>query len=165
MTPLPIPVPPQIEAVTGYTGDARWISVCWTCCGDCPWIDDGRSSMTGHAYGLLAWWRHPTVQPHLRDAALGSSEADGTQRVLIHRVERKAYLATAAEARRVVTGQWPEEPAVELTREEWDAVVERIRQAMLNRPIPSMGYLMKQMQEHSKLVAEMVRFLDGWKAE
>jgi hypothetical protein len=164
MNPLPIPVPPQLEAAVGYVGDARWISFCWTCCGDCPWIDDGRGSMTGTPYGLLAFWRHPAVAPHLRDADLGSSEQDGTQRLVIDRQERRAYLASSATARSVVCGQWPAEPAVELTREEWDAVVERIRLAMLNRPIPSIADLMRQLQEHSRLVADMIRFLDLWHA-
>jgi hypothetical protein len=120
--------------------------------------------MTGTPYGLLAFWRHPAVAPHLRDADLGSSEQDGTQRLVIDRQERRAYLASSATARSVVCGQWPAEPAVELTREEWDAVVERIRLAMLNRPIPSIADLMRQLQEHSRLVADMIRFLDLWHA-
>jgi len=165
MTPLlELPVPPQLDAVVGYAGDARWFTLCWTCCGDTCVYDDSRSYGTGTGWGYLGWVRHPAAAPHLRHADLGSSERDGTQRLVIDRQERRAYLATAAEARSVVAAQWPDEPAVELTQEQWEGVVERVRQAMLNRPIPSMGDLMRQMHEHSRLVGEMIRWLDEWQA-
>lgn len=164
MTPLPIPAPPQLEAVVGYPGDAQWFTLCWTSLGDTCVYDDGRLSGTGHGWGYLGFVRSAAVAPHLAHADLGSSEHEGTERLVVQRPERRVYLATAAEARSVVCGQWPAAEAVELTREEWDEVIGRVRQAMLSRPIPSMGDLMRQMNEHSKLVADMLRWLDAWLA-
>lgn len=168
MTPLAIPVPSAelLEPAIGWSGgDARWISIFWTCCGDCPWMEDGRSSMTGHAWGLLAWWRHGSVAPVLRDLDLGSSERDGMQRLVLERRDRRVFVASTEEARRVVRDQWPAEEPVELTTEQWAEIVEEVRQRMLARPLPSMGDLMEQMRQHSALVAEMIRWLDSIQAE
>jgi hypothetical protein len=165
VTPLAIPVPPQLEAVVGYPGDARWFCLCWTCMGDTVLYDDARASGTGHGWGYLGWTRHRAVAPLLRDADLGSSEQDGTQRLVIDRQERRAFLADAAEARAFLREQWPAEEPVELTTEQWQEVVEEIRQRMLARPLPSMGDLMEQMRQHSALVGEMIRSLDAIQAE
>lgn len=161
MTPLPVPVPPQLEHVVGYPGNARWVSLCWTCCGDSCWYDDGRTSGTGHPWGYLGWVRHAVVAPSVAVADLGSSERDGTQRLVIDRVERRAYLADAAGARSVVCGQWPDAPAVELTGDDWDEVVERVQREMLGRPLPSGADLMRQLQLHARLVADMIAWLDA----
>lgn len=161
MTPLPaLPVPPQLEAAVGYTGDARWLSLCWTACGDTVLYDDGRAYGTGHGWGYLGFARSPAVAPYLRGLDLGSSERDGTQRLVIDRVERRAYSAANEEARRVVRDQWPAEPEVELTPEQWEAVVDEVRQRLLSRPLPTAADLLRQMREHGQLVAEMVRYLD-----
>jgi len=165
MTPLAIPVPPQLEAVVGYTGDARWFSLCWTCLGDTVLYSDGRSSGTGHGWGYLGYVRHSAVASHLRDLDLGSSEQDGTQRLLIDRDERRAYFADAVEARSFLRDQWPAEQEVELTAEQWQGIVDEVRQRMLSRPLPSMSDLMQQMRDHSALVAEMIRVLDAEQAE
>ena len=165
MTPFPIPVPPQLEAAVGYPGEARWMALCWTSLGDTCVYDDGRLSGTGHGWAYLGFVRHAAVAPYLTHADLGSSEYEGRERLVIDRQERRVYLALAAEGRSVVCGQWPDEPAVELTREEWAAIVEDVRQRMLSRPLPSMNQLMSQMREHSALVADMIRFLDVWHAD
>lgn len=165
MTPLSIPVPPQLEAVVGYPGDARWFALSWTCLGDTVLYDDSRSSGTGHGWGYLGFVRHPSVAPHLCELDLGSSEQDGRQRLVIDRQERRAFVADATSARSFLRKQFPAESEVELTAEQWQEIVEEIRQRMLARPLPSMDDLMQQMRTHSALVAEMVRWLDTKHAE
>ena len=167
MTPLSIPVPSQLEAVVGYTGDARWFSLCWTCLGDTVLYSDGRSSGTGHGWGYLGFVRHPAVAPLLRDLDLGSSEQDGGTQIVIDRVERRVYFADVVEARAFLRGQWPAEQEVELTPEQWQAIVDEVRQRMLSRPLPlpSLDQLMEQMRAHSALVADMIRFLDAKQSE
>jgi hypothetical protein len=157
-------VPPQLEQVVGYTGESRWFSLCWTCLGDTVLYSDGRASGTGHGWGYLGYVRHPSVAPLLRELDLGSSEEDGRSQLVIDRVERRAYFADAAEARAFLRGQWPPDEPVELTAEQWQEVVEEIRQRMLAGPLPSMGDLMQQMRDHSALVADMVRWLDARQA-
>lgn len=156
-----LPVPPQLEAAVGYSGDARWFTLAWSPCGDTVIYDDGRGYGTGHGWGYLGFARSPAVAPHLRGLDLGSSEQDGTQRLVIDRVERRAYYAAAEDARRAVRDQWPAEPAVELTPEQWEAVVDEVRQRMLSRTLPTATELLRLMKEHAQLVAEMLRHLDG----
>jgi hypothetical protein len=168
MIPLPIPVPPAdlLEPAIGWSGgDARWLSICWTCCGDCPWMEDGRSSMTGHAWGLLAWWRHPSVAPVLRDLDLGSSERDGSQRLLLAVEQRRVFAATTEEARRIVREQWPPEEPVEMSADECERLVRQVSEAILNRPLPNADELMRRMAEQSRVVADMIRWLDAKRAE
>ena len=163
MTPLAIPVPPAdlLEPAIGWSGgDARWISICWTCCGDCPWIEDGQSSMTGHAWGLLAWWRHLSVAPVVRNLDLGNSEWDGTHRLVLDRQDRRVFVATSEEARAFLHDQWPVEQEIELTPEQWREVVEEVRQRMLDRPLPSIEQLVTRMNAHSRIVADLVRWLE-----
>lgn len=161
MIPITVPVPPQFEAAVSWTGgESRWLSVCWSPCGDCPWLDDGRSSMTGTPWGLLAWLRHPAVAAAIRDLDIGSSERDGRQRLLLDREYRRMFVCGADEARVVVREQWPHEEPVELSVEQWKAVVERVRRMTLDRPLPTMHELMRQMREHAAVVADMVRWLD-----
>lgn len=161
---LPIPVPPQLEQAVGYPGgaDARWLSLTWTCCGDTAVYDDGRCGGTGHAWGYLAFARHPAVAPALEPYDLGTSEADGRQRLVIDRHARRAYAADAEEARRVVREQWPAEEPVRPSAEEMEAVTELLRRALASLPLPSAAELMGSMRRHAQLVAAMVAWLSAW---
>lgn len=160
MTTLPIPIPPQLIEAISYPGEARLVSLCWTSCGDTSWYDDGRSSGTGDAWSCLAWARHPAVAPHLAGWDLGSSDEEGSHRLLLDLQEGAVCVGTTAEVRAAVRGQWPEEEEVRLSPEQLEAVVEHVRRAWMSRPLPTAGELMASMRRHSALVAEMVRSLD-----
>lgn len=166
MTELPIPIPPQLLAALNYPGhDARLVSLCWTNCGDTSWYDDGRSSGTGDGWSYLAFARHPAIRPHLAGWDLGSCEADGTHRLLLDLGTGTVSVGTAAEVREAVRDQWPEEDEPVLTAEQMDAVVEHVRRAWLARPMPTAEQLMASMREHSRMVSEMVTWLDRWMEE
>jgi hypothetical protein len=162
---LPVPLPPNWEVVVGWTGGdhARWLSGYWTSLGDHPYLSDGRTSMSGDGYGWLAWSRSRAVAPHLADYRLGDSMSEGPHALLIDRAERRVYAADRHEADCVVLGQWPacEEP--DLTVEQVEAVMDRLERAMAARPMPTVAQLMASMREHSRLVSEMVKWLDQWK--
>src|SRR3954471_7285222 len=99
MTELPIPIPPQLLDALNYPGDARLVSLCWTCCGDTSWYDDGRSSGTGDAWSYPAYVRHPAVTPHLAAWDLGSSDEEGGHRLLLDLHAVTVSIGTAAEVR------------------------------------------------------------------
>lgn len=164
---LPAPLPPNWEAAVGWSGGdhARWLSGFWTSLGDHPYLSDGRTSMSGDGWGWLAWARHAAVAPHLRAYDLGSSEREGPHALMIDRVERKVYAADRREAERVVRDQWPvcEEP--DLTAEQVEAVMRHMERAMASRPTPTASEIIRRMREHSRLVAEMVAWLDQWNEE
>jgi hypothetical protein len=147
LLPIP-PLPPRWEAVVGWTGGdtARWLCGFWTSLGDHPYLSDGRSSMSGDAWGWLAWARHAAVALHLASFNLGSSEMEGPHALLFDRAERKVYAADRLEAERVVRDQWPVEDEVELTPEQMEAVVEHVRRAMAARPMPTAEQLIASMR-------------------
>ena len=166
MTETPIPLPPGWEAAVGWSGgEARWLLGFWTSLGDHPHLSDARTSMSGHSWGWLAWARHAAVAPHLAPFDIGSSEMEGPHALLCDLTERKVYAASREEAERVVREQWPEEDEAQLTPEQMDAVMEHVRRAMAARPMPTAEQPMRSMREHSRLVAEMVRWLDEWREE
>jgi hypothetical protein len=164
---LPIPLPPNWEAVVGWTGGdhARWLSGFWTSLGDHPYLSDGRTSMSGDGWGWLAWARHAAAAPHLRAYRLGDSMSEGLHALLIDRAERRVYAASRDEAERVIRGHWPacEEP--DLTDEQVEAVMRHMEAAMVARPLPTAEEIIRRMREHSRLVSEMVKWLDEWKEE
>jgi hypothetical protein len=166
MTELPVPLPPGWESVVGWTGGdaARWLLGFWTSLGDHPYLSDGRSSMSGTAYGWLAWSRHAAVEPHLAHFDLGNSEMEGPHALVFDRVERQVYACGRAEAQAVVRGQWPAQEPLRLSQEHIDAIVENVRRAMASRPLPTPDELMRRMREHSAQVAAMVAWLDQWAA-
>lgn len=164
---IPGPLPPHWEDAVGWTGgdDARWLSGYWTSLGDHPHLSDGRSSMSGHGWGWLAWSRHTKVAPHLAPYDLGDSMAEGPHALLIDRLERRVYAAGRDEAGRVVRGQWPAEEGPELTAEQIEEVMDHVRRAMASRPMPSAGQLVASMRRQAALVAEMMAWLDEWQEE
>lgn len=165
MSELPIPIPPQLLDALNYPGDARLVSLCWTSCGDTSWYDDGRSSGTGDAWSFLAYVRHPAVAPHLAGWDLGSSDEDGSHRLLLNVSTGTVCVGAAAEVREAVRDQWPVEDEVQLTPEQVEAVVEHVRRAWMSRPLPTAEQLMASMRRHAALVAEMVKWLDSWPEE
>jgi len=118
--------------------------------------------MTGHGWGFLAWSRHAAIAPTLREADLGSSELDGQHRVLIDRETRKCYLVGHAVGDRLLKGRWSASEPVVLTPEEAEELVNRVRQAMQARRLPSATELIASMRKHSATVAALVRWLDEW---
>ncbi len=123
--PLPVPVPPMLEAALGYTpfrGDeACFVTFYWSPFGDEACFDDGRTSGTGDWQGFLAYIDHISVGPALGAGRyqLGSSEEVNTHRLLLDRRERKLYLVEDRAGCLVLFKQWqtgcePEPAASEL---------------------------------------------------
>ena len=156
LTPLPIPVPPQLEEALGYEGDARWVAFYWTPAGDEAMYDDGQCSGDGDWMGYLAYVDHPAVAIHLLrpcpaclgrgttndlenepcdfcDGAgllplnLGSSDFEADHWLVIDRQERRAYVAPVDVAASFLRQQWPELPQPSLTPDRWGDLVCRLQ--------------------------------------
>jgi len=164
MTPLPIPIPPQLLEAVGYRGDARLVSLCWTS-SDKPWHDDGRSGGTGDVWAYLAFARHAAVRLHLAPYDLGGIDRDGRHRLLIDMEARTVSVGTVAEVREAVLAQWPVVEEEDLTKEQADEVLGHVRRSMASLSMPTSEGLMTAMRERSALVAAMVAWLDEWNLE
>jgi hypothetical protein len=125
---LNVPVPPQLEAAVGYHGEARFFSLYWTPAGDETMVTDGRTTHDGCWWGYQAFVDHPVVMLALAGLRydLGSSDSEATHWLVIDRETRTTSMAPRAAAEHFLTDQYPALPPIELTREEWDAIVKDV---------------------------------------
>ena len=86
---LPLPCPPQLIELSGYTGAARLVALWWSPFGDQLMISDGALTETGRWRGWLCFSEHPLAGLFLESYRLGDSGDEGEHRLLVDR-----YLGT-----------------------------------------------------------------------
>jgi hypothetical protein len=86
---LPLPCPPQLIELSGYTGGSRLIALWWSPLGDELMISDGTLTETGRWRGWLCFCQHPLARLFLEPYRLGDSDDEGEHRLLVDR-----YLGT-----------------------------------------------------------------------
>ena len=86
---LPLPCPPQLIELSGYTGGARLVALWWSPFGDELMISDGTLTETGRWRGWLCFSGHPLARLFLEPYRLGDSDDEGEHRLLVDR-----YLGT-----------------------------------------------------------------------
>jgi hypothetical protein len=82
---LPLPCPPQLVELSGYTGGARLVALWWSPFGDELVISDGALTETGGWRGWLCFCEHPLAGLFLEPYRLGDSEDEGEHRLLVDR--------------------------------------------------------------------------------
>jgi hypothetical protein len=105
LTPVLLPVYPELARTFGYRGEARWVAFSWTPAGDEVFYDDGQRPGTGASYAFLAYRRHPAVRPHLEGYNLDSSDCEAEDCLLLDQAEGRAFIATLADARSLLHDQ------------------------------------------------------------
>lgn len=166
MSRLRIPVPPAsiLERAVGYQNQrhARYLALWWEPCGDEVMVSDGIVSFTGHWPGYLAYVQHPLVAPALFRYNLGSSEDFATHRLLIDLDMRQAFVFLAAEAERILSSQWdqqPRNPPVTLFMEDLEPVLREWARSL--QADVSMEAVMSRMAEDQKAVDTMRAWMDA----
>lgn len=166
MSRLRIPVPPAsiLERAVGYQNqkNARYLALWWEPCGDEVMVSDGIVSFTGHWPGYLAYVQHPLVAPALFRYNLGSSEDFATHRLLIDLDMRQAFVFLAAEAERILSSQWdqqPRNPPVTLFMEDLEPVLREWARSL--QADVSMEAVMSRMAEDQKAVDTMRAWMDA----
>ena len=86
---LPLPCPPQLIELSGYTGGARLVALWWSPVGDELMISDGTLTETGRWRGWLCFSGHPLARLFLEPYRLGDSEDENEHQLLVDR-----YLGT-----------------------------------------------------------------------
>ena len=74
---LPLPCPPQLIELSGYSGGARLIALWWSPVRDELMISDGTLTETGRWRGWLCFCEHPLARLFLEPYRLGDSEDEG----------------------------------------------------------------------------------------
>jgi hypothetical protein len=159
-----LPIPPMLLDALGYRGEARFVAVYFGAGDEC-YYSDGVVTATGHdPHAYLSFVRHPACCLALAPFQLGNSDFEAEAFLILDRQENRAYVAPVAEARRFLREQWNESPAtgpVVLSAEEIEAVMDRIRQELDARPLPTPEQVMAALQEQHRLHRELVAWLDA----
>jgi hypothetical protein len=86
---LPLPCPPQLIELSGYTGGGRLVALWWSSLGDELMICDGTLTETGRWRGWVCFSGHPLARLFLEPYRLGDADDEGEHRLLVDR-----YLGT-----------------------------------------------------------------------
>jgi hypothetical protein len=162
ITPLQAPVPPMLATAMGYNGDARYVAFHWTPYGDEADYSDGRISATGEWQAFLAYVRHPAVSPHFRGYDLGSSDSEAKHALILDREQQAIYIAPVKEAQTFLPEQWPPEPPLRMSREEYLAVISKALKQVKQPDDIDIEKIQRQMKEQYARIAELQRWLDTY---
>jgi hypothetical protein len=158
LTPLAAPVPPMLEEAIGYNGEAHFVSFHWTPGGDEAYYDDRQRAGTGEWQGYLAFVQHPVVKPLLAQYNLGDSDREAQHWLILDRHTRKLYVALVKDARTFLEQQWPKAEPINMTQEEWTALVKKVKNVRLKEP--DMKDIYRQFEEQQKLVEALQNWLN-----
>jgi hypothetical protein len=160
LTALNVPVPPMLAKAMGYTGQARFVSFHWTPYGDETDYSDGRVQATGNWQAFLAFIHHPAVSTHLKHYGLGSSDSEATHALILDQEQQALFVAPVREAEKFLSEQWPKEPPIRMSQEEYSALVMKA----LKNVKPSKDVSSKEIQgridQQQALVEELQLWLD-----
>jgi hypothetical protein len=157
LTPLNVPVPPMLAKAIGYTGDARFVSFQWTPYGDEADYSDGRGSGTGNWQAFLAFIHHPAVSPLLEGYDLGSSDSEAKHALILDQEELALFVAPVKEAEKFLSDQWPKEPPIRMSKEEWAAFVNK---ALAQQRDISISEIQQRIEKQYALVEALQQWLD-----
>lgn len=105
LRPLPCPVPPNLETVIGYFGDARYVGFYWIAGADEIVWDDGRTSSTGDPYGWIGFARHDVVRSSLLPINYGSSDTDAEYWLILDTINRTFRYGLPSVVKRTLCSQ------------------------------------------------------------
>jgi hypothetical protein len=163
-TELKIPVPPNLAALCGYPGEARFVGLCWQPCGDECEYDDGRMSGTGSWGPYLAYTQHLAVGPALAAFDLGSSDGEPKHLLIIDQGERKAAAADVRTGREFLRRQsHPPLPAFDPEDEDAaDTLADFLDLSKWKEVEIDQAEIETRMRAEAEQTEEMLRFLDGF---
>ncbi|HZC02758.1 MAG TPA: hypothetical protein VE844_15805 [Gammaproteobacteria bacterium] len=160
LTPLPAPVPPILAQAIGYTGGARFVAFNWTPYGDKAEYFDGRRSATGNWQAFLAYIQHPVVSPLLEEYDLGSSESEAKHCLVLDREKLELFIASVKEARVFLTEQWPPDPPLRMSQDEYVAKVSEILRHVKPPDTMDIEEVQRRIDEQYALIEQMQQWLD-----
>jgi hypothetical protein len=162
LTPLKVPVPPMLAKAIGYKGEARFVSFQWTPFGDEADYSDGRISATGNWQAFLAYIRHPAVSPSLKAYSLGSSDAEATHALILDREKLELFIAPVKEAETFLTEQWPPQPPIRMSQQEYLAAVSKALRNVKPPEDIDIEEIQRWIEEQHAMIEEMQRWLDRY---
>jgi hypothetical protein len=125
---LPLPCPPQLIELSGYTGGARLIALWWSPFGDELMISDGTLTEIGRWRGWLCFCQHPLTCLFLESYRLGDSDDEGEHRLLVDRYLGTLDVGLACDVEQLLATQPSELHALtaDLSAAETKALLQRL---------------------------------------
>jgi hypothetical protein len=160
LTTLNVPVPPMLARAIGYTGKARFVSFHWTPAGDETDYSDGRISATGNWQAFIAFIQHPAVSTHLKDYDFGSSDSEAKHALILDQKELALFVAPVREAEKFLSEQWPKEPPVTMSQEEYTALVMKALKHVKPPKDVDIAEIQRRIERQYALVEELQLWLD-----
>jgi hypothetical protein len=160
LTPLNVPVPPMLATAIGYRGKARFVSFQWTPAGDETDYSDGRVSATGNWQAFLAFIQHPAVSYHLKGYDLGSSDSEAKHALILDQKELALFVAPVRDAEKFLSEQWPKEPPVTMSQEEYTALVMKALKNVKPPKDVSIAEIQRRIERQYAIVEELQQWLD-----
>jgi hypothetical protein len=160
LTPLNVPVLPILATAIGYRGKARFISFHWTPAGDETDYSGGRVSATGNWQAFLTFIQHPAVSHHLKDYDLGSSDSEAKHALLLDQKELALFVAPVRDAEKFLSEQWPKEPPVTMSQEEYTALVIKVLKHVKPPKDVDIAEIQRRIERQYALVEELQLWLD-----
>jgi hypothetical protein len=162
LTPLQAPVPPMLAKAIGYTGEARFVSFHWTPYGDEADYSDGRISATGNWHAFLVYIQHPAISPFLKEYDLGSSDSEAKHALILDREKLEVLIAPVKEAQSFLTKQWPPEPPLRMSQEEYLATITKALKNIKQPDDIDIEEMQRRIDAQYALIEEMQRWLDKY---
>ena len=125
---LPLPCPPQLIELSGYTGGSRLVALWWSPRGEELMISDGTLSETGRWRGWLCFSGHPLAHLFLEPYRLGDSDDEGEHRLLVDRYLGTLDVGLARDVEQLLATQPSELHALtaDLSAGETEALLQRL---------------------------------------
>jgi hypothetical protein len=125
---LPLPCPPQLVELSGYTGGARLIALWWSPFGDELTISDGGVTEAGRWRGWLCFCQHPLACLFLEPYRLGDPDDEGEHRLLVDRYLGTLEVGLARDVEQLLATQPSELSALtaDLSAAETEALLQRV---------------------------------------
>ena len=150
----------MLAKAIGYTGDARFVSFQWIPYGDEAEYSDGRLSATGNWQAFLAYVQHPAVSQFLSEYDLGSSDSEATHALILDREKLEVLIAPVKEAQTFLTKQWPPEPPIRMSQEEYLAKLSEALKHVKQPDDIDVEEIQRRIEAQYALVEEMQQWLD-----
>ena len=165
---LPLPCPPQLIELSGYTGGARLVALWWSPLGDELMISDGTLTETGCWRGWLCFSGHPLARLFLEPYRLGDSEDEGEHRLLVDRYLGTLDVGLARDVEQLLATQPSELHALtaDLSAPETEALLQRLLDVQGERervksPQQLHADLRAVWQREHELLDKLTALLDG----
>ena len=159
---MPAPVPPMLAKAIGYHGVARYVAFNWTPYGDEAEYFDGRRSATGNWQAFLAYIQHPAVSPLLEGFDVGSSDSEAKHCLILDQEKLELLIAPVKEARVFLTEQWPPEPPLRMSQEEYVAKVSEALKKVKPPDAVDVEEVQRRIDEQYTLIGQMQQWLDHY---